>query len=349
MNDTGYLLLAIALLLGNAFFVAAEFALVSARRSQIEPLAQAGSSMAATTLTAMQNMPLVIGVNQLGITICSLLLGAVGEPALAHVIEPGLELLSLPHQLLHPIAFVIALLLVVYLHVVIGEMVPKNVALAGPDRAALVLGPAIWAIARVFRPLLVVINAIAGFILGLVGVKPANEVSATYTREEVSAMVEESRGEGMIEAAQYDRLSGALGWVEKDVTAVLMPKDTLATVRLGATVAEVEEVCAGTGYSRFPVVDEADALVGYLHIKDVLETDPDLRQRPLGRERVRPLTSLAPDLLLHEALGRLRRDGSHLGQVVTPGGGLLGVVALEDVLEELVGEIRDAAHADSSG
>ena len=349
MSDTGYVLLTLLLVLGNGFFVAAEFALVSARRSQIEPLAQSGSSMARTTLTAMQNMPLVIGVNQLGITICSLLLGAVGEPAIGHLFAPVLEWLHVPHEFLHPIALVIALTIVVFLHVVIGEMVPKNVALAGPDRVAVLLGPPIWAIAQVFRPLLIIINTIAKGVLSLVGVSLANEVSATYTREEVSAMVEESRGEGLIEAAQYDRLSGALGWVEKDVTSVLMPRESLATVPLGAAVAEVEEVCAATGFSRFPVVDAADSLVGYLHIKDVLEVDPERRSDLVTAKQVRPLTALAPDLLLHEALGLLRREGSHLGRVIDDDGELLGVVALEDVLEELVGEIRDAAHADSSG
>lgn len=349
MSDGGYLLLAVGLLLGNAFFVAAEFALVSARRSQIEPLAQGGSAFARTTLTAMENMPLVIGVNQFGITICSLMLGAVGEPALAHVIEPLLDKLHAPHELLHPIAFALSLALVVYLHVVIGEMVPKNVALAGPDRAALVLGPPIWAIATLLRPLLIVVNAIAKGVLRLVGVRLTNEVSATYTREEVSAMVEESRGEGLIESDQYERLSGALGWVEKQVSAVVMPRTSLATVPVGATVAEVEEVCAATGYSRFPVANEGGALVGYLHIKDVLEVDPVRRNAAVPADKVRPLPTLAPDLLLHEALGRLRREGAHLGRVESPEGEIVGVVALEDLLEELVGEIRDAAHADSSG
>ena len=137
------LLVALLLLLGNAFFVAAEFALVSARRTQIEPRAEAGSRVARTTLRAMENISLVIGVNQLGITVCSLVLGAVGEPAVAHLLEPrAARSLHVPESFLHPVAFVIGLALVVYLHVVLGEMIPKNIALAGPDRAALVLGPA---------------------------------------------------------------------------------------------------------------------------------------------------------------------------------------------------------------
>lgn len=333
---------AFLLLLGNAFFVAAEFALVSARRTQIEPRADGGSAMARVTLRAMENMSLVIGVNQLGITVCSLVLGAVGEPAVAHLVEPGLHALHVPESFLHPIAFVVALSIVVYLHVVLGEMIPKNLALAGPDRAALALGPPIWAIVTVLRPVIVVINACASVILRLVGVRIMDEVSSTYTREEVAALVEESRGEGLIEAEEYDRLAGALGFTEKPVSTVVMPTESLSTIERGDTVADVEELCAATGFSRFPVVD-GDALLGYLHIKDVLKTDEEARTRPIPT-KLNQFASVKADSPLHVALEELRRDKAHMAVVVDADGRTLGLATLEDVIEELVGEIRDAAH-----
>ena len=154
------------LLLGNAFFVGAEFALVSARRTQIEPRAEAGSRVARTTLRAMENISLVIGVNQLGITVCSLVLGAIGEPAVAHLLEPVLARRARPGGAAAPGRVRVGLALVVYLHVVLGEMIPKNIALAGPDRAALVLGPPIWASSPCSRPVIVVINAIAAACCG---------------------------------------------------------------------------------------------------------------------------------------------------------------------------------------
>ncbi len=243
--------------------------------------------MARTTLRAMENISLVIGVNQLGITVCSLVLGAVGEPAVAHLLEPVLHAVHVPESLLHPISFVIGLSIVVYLHVVLGEMIPKNIALAGPDRAALVLGPPIWGIVTVLRPVIVVINAIAAAILRLVGVRLMDEVRSTYTREEVAALVEESRGEGLLEADEYDRLAGALGFTEKTVATVLMPPETLTTVRRGSTAADVEALCASTGFSRFPVVGDDGELLGYLHIKDVLETDETRRER-VDRRQVDP-------------------------------------------------------------
>ncbi len=342
----GLLVLSAVLLLGNAFFVASEFALISARRTQIEPRAEAGSALARTTLRAMENISLVIGVIQLGITVCSLLLGAVAEPAIAHVLEPGLEALAVPHGLLHPIAFALALSLVVYLHVVLGEMVPKNITLAGPERAALALGPPIWGFVTVLRPVVVVVNAVARLVLRSLGVSPRDEVSSTYTREEVAAMVEESRGEGLLRDDEYDRLAGALGFTEKTVADVLMPTEDLATLQRGSTVADVEALCAATGYSRFPVRSEDGELLGYLHIKDVLETDESLRERVVDDKWIRPFAPVRLTDQLHEALERLQHRGAHMARVVDPAGSVLGIATLEDVIEELVGEIRDAAHHD---
>jgi CBS domain containing-hemolysin-like protein len=340
--------LAVLLLLGNAFFVGAEFAMISARRSQIEPRAEAGSRVARMALQAMENISLVIAVNQLGITVCSLLLGAVGEPAVAHVIDPVLETLGVPHSLLHPLAFAIALGVVVYFHVVLGEMIPKNLALAGPDRAALVLAPAIWGFVTVLRPIVVVINLFAAAVLRLVGVRLQGEVSSSYTREEVAALVEESRGEGLIEAEEYDRLAGALGFTEKTVATVLMRPGTLTTVQRGSTPVDLEALCAATGFSRFPVAAPDGELLGYLHIKDVLETDPDRRVTPIEDKWIRPFATVGADEPLHEALEILQRRGSHMARVISSDGVTLGLVTMEDVIEELVGEIRDAAHLEES-
>jgi CBS domain containing-hemolysin-like protein len=242
------------------------------------------------------------------------------------------------------VAFAVALAVVVYLHVVLGEMVPKNIAIAGPERAALVLGPPMMGVVTVLRPVIVALNAVANATLRLVRVEPKDEVSSTYTREEVAAMVEESRGEGLLEADEYDRLSGALGFTEKTVETVLLRPDTLTMVRRGSTVADVEDLCAATGFSRFPVATEDGELLGYLHIKDVLETDERRRDRVVDDKWIRPFAPVLATDALHEALEQLQRRGAHLARVVDQEGSLLGLATLEDVIEELVGEIRDAAH-----
>jgi CBS domain containing-hemolysin-like protein len=346
VSDYTALALAVVLLAANAFFVGAEFALISARRTQIEPRAASGSRVARTTLRAMENVSLVMAGAQLGITVASLGLGAIAEPALAHLIEPVFHAVGLPDRLLHPVAFVVAMSIVVYLHVVLGEMVPKNIAIAGPERSALVLGPPMMLVVTLVKPLVVLLNAIANGVLRLMRVEPKEEIASAYTREEVAALVDESRGEGLLPENEYDRLSGALGFTERTVMSVLMAAEDLTTVPRGATIAEVEQVCAATGYSRFPVTTEAGDLLGYLHIKDVLETDPVRRERNVDDKWVRPFANVRPDAALHAALETLQRKEAHMGRVVDVDGTVLGLVTLEDVLEELVGEIRDAAHAD---
>ncbi|GAA3527130.1 hemolysin family protein [Nocardioides daeguensis] len=362
MGDFGGVLLAVVLLAANAFFVGAEFALISARRSQIEPRAQAGSRTARITVAAMERVSEMMAGAQLGITICSLGLGAVGEPALAHLVEPVFHELHVPEDWLHPVAFVLAMTIVVFLHVVLGEMVPKNIAIAGPDRAALILGPPMYGIVTVLRPVIIMINALANAILRLLRIEPKDEIGSTYTREEVAALVEESHGEGLLAEDEYDRLSGALGFTEKTVAEVMMRPDSLATVVRGSTGADVEALCAATGFSRFPVVSAAEGdasdggdgggapidLIGYLHIKDVLEPDEERRERPVADRWIRPFATVTDDTLLHDALEVLQRRGAHMARVVDPAGTTLGVAALEDVIEELVGEIRDAAHSEES-
>lgn len=343
MSDLLAIAIAVILLAANAFFVGAEFALISARRTQIEPLARAGSRAARITLRAMEDISLMMAGAQLGITVCSLGLGAIGEPAVAHLLEPLFEAVNLPDGLVYPISFTIALLIVVALHVVIGEMVPKNLALAGPERSALLLGPPLVVVVRVLRPLLFVVNGLANALLRLVRVQPQDEVGSTFTREQVAGLVEESRKEGFLDADEYDRLAGALGFTDRSVETVLLPVDGLATVQRGGNLAEVERRCTETGFSRFPVADDSGDLVGYIHIKDVLETDPEKRTRPLADKWIRPLASVRPQDRLHTALGVMQARGAHMARVVRDDGASVGIVALEDILEELVGEIRDAA------
>ena len=348
MSDYAALLVAVLLLAFNAFFVGAEFALISARRSQIEPRAQQGSRAARTTLRAMENVSLMMAGAQLGITICSLGLGAVGEPALAHLIEPLFESWGIPEALVHPVAFALALVVVVSLHVVLGEMVPKNIAIAGPERSALVLAPVLVGVVAVLRPIIVSLNAIANATLRLIRVEPKDEVSSTYTREEVAALVEESRGEGLLEADEYDRLAGALGFTEKTGDLVLLTPDTLETIVRGSSAADVEALCASTGFSRFPVAASDGELLGYLHIKDVLEPDEERRGLPIDDKWIRPFAPVAEDAPLHETLEVLQRRGAHMARVVDAAGATVGLATLEDVIEELVGEIRDGAHLDET-
>jgi CBS domain containing-hemolysin-like protein len=340
MGDWVGLVVAVVLLLANAFFVGAEFALISARRSSIEPLAEAGSRRARTTLAAMERVSLMMAGAQLGITVCSLGLGAIGEPAVAHLLEPVFAALSVPEALVHPISFVIALTVVVALHVVIGEMVPKNLALAGPDRAALALAPPLSAVVTVLKPVIVVLNALANGVLRLLRVEPKDEVTSSFTRDEVAGLLDQSRAGGLLDEQEHDLLTGALTLEDRDLGSVLIPCAQLTTVRPGDGALAVERAAARTGFSRFPVVRGGE-LTGYVHVKDVLVADgaPDVRVSDITR----PLPHVPATGDLRATLQTMQADGAQLA-AVTADGVVLGVVALEDILEELVGEIRDSVH-----
>ncbi|HSE72108.1 MAG TPA: hemolysin family protein, partial [Nocardioidaceae bacterium] len=342
MSDLTALGLALVLLLGNAFFVGAEFALISSRRTQIEPRAQQGSRRARTTLRAMEQVSLMMAGAQLGITICSLGLGAVGEPAVAHLLEKPFASTGVPEGLLHPVAFAVALTIVVSLHMVIGEMVPKNIALAGPERSALLLGPPLFGIVQVLRPLIWLLNRVANLVLRAIRVEPKDEVTSAFTQEEVSGLVAESRREGLLDEEQHRLVTGALEFGDQTAADVAIPVERLVTVSRSTTVAEVEELCARTGFSRFPVV-EGEQMVGYLHLKDLLATDPARRHQPFPGTWVRSWVSVRADDSLRQVLTTMQRRGTHLARVVQPDtGAVVGVAALEDVLEEIVGEVRDA-------
>lgn len=341
MNPVLAIGLVVVLLALNALFVAAEFALISARRTQLEPQAQAGSRPARLAIRAMERVSLAMAAAQLGITLCSLGLGAVGEPAIAHLFEPVFDTLGVPHAMVHPISFVIAMGIVTYLHVVLGEMVPKNVALAGPDRAVLWLGPFMVGVILVLKPFVVALNAIANTAIRLMRLEPKDEVGTAFTSDEVAGLLDESHREGLLDSEEYELVSGALGFEAGTVERVLLPRDSLRTVSVGATRADVETACAQTGFSRFPVTDSHGSLVGYLHIKDALEVSEE--SRPIPAKWIRPLGSVRRSTRLYDALRHMQQRGAHMARVVGDDGEALGVVMLEDVLEELVGEVRDPA------
>ena len=341
MNTGLALLVGVLLLAGNAFFVGAEFAVISARRSQIEPRAVAGSRRAKTTLWAMEHVSLMLACAQLGITVCSLGLGAVAEPALAHLLQAPFEAVGLPPELLHPVAFTLALAIVVYLHVVIGEMVPKNLALAGAGRVALVLVPALVAVAKVVSPVIRALNATANGTLRLFRVQPRSEVLSAFTAEQVHSIVTESRREGLLED-EHNLLTGALEFSDREAVDVMVPLDHLVTLPAGATPEDVERLVARKGFSRFPICGNDGAVTGYLHVKDVLYAEDELHDQPVPDKRVRALVNVAASDEIEDALTEMQHSGAHLARVLDPSGRTLGVLFLEDVLEELVGEIIDA-------
>lgn len=333
------------LLLANAFFVGAEFAVISARRSQIEPRAEAGSRSAKTALWAMEHATLMLATSQLGITVCSLLILNVSEPAIHHLLEIPLELTGWPVEVVGTIAFVIALVVVSFLHVVLGEMVPKNISFSVPDRAVLILATPLVALATVFRPVIVALNATANGILRLFRVEPKNEATSAFTADEVQTIIETSTREGVL-TDTTGTLSNAFDFTEKKVRDVALASTALVTLPEEATPADVERAVAQHGFSRYVLVDEAGEPTGYVHLKDVIDLRDDEFDDPVPPKRIRQLISVYRDAELEDALALMRRSGAHVARAFDEHGATRGVLFLEDIIETLVGEVQDATRRD---
>jgi CBS domain containing-hemolysin-like protein len=345
MGDLLELLATILLVGANAFFVGAEFSLISARRDRLEGLAEQGRSSAVTVIRAGEQLPLMFAGAQLGITVSSLLLGRLGEPAVADLLRRPFDLLDISPALLHTASFVIALAIVVTLHVLLGEMVPKNIAIAGPERAAMLLIPAYLAYVRAVRPVITFYNRCSNATLRALRVTPRDELDITVSTVELSEMIAESVSEGLLDPEEHTRLTRALQIRNRRVADVAKPVGEIRVVQVagpgsGPTVEAIEKALAASGYSRFPVVDGDRRFIGYLHIKDVLSLGDDSRA-VVDLARVRPLPHVAESLSVPEALSRMRRSNSHLALVTGHDGAVVAMVALEDLVRDLVGAVRD--------
>jgi CBS domain containing-hemolysin-like protein len=330
------LLIGLATLVVNAFFVGAEFALISVRRSQIEPYAEEGDRRARAVLWGLEHVSALLAAAQLGITLCTLVLGVVAEPAIEHLLEPVFHALGVPAGAGRAVSFVIALVLATYLHMLLGEMVPKNVALAEPVRSALLLGPPLVALARALRPVIFTVNAFANGLLKLLRVEARNEVAATFTDTELAEIVKDAGEAGLIDDRAQERLHDALELGSRPVRDVVVPLERVVYARMGITPEELERLSADSGFSRFPVVDEGRRIIGYLHVKDAL--DAPRRDLPFRLRDMRPIARVRENTPLDDVLTAMRGSRTHLAAVLGADGRLAGLVTMADVLRELFGQ-----------
>lgn len=347
-SDILAIVFTVGLLAANAFFVGSEFALISVRRDRLETLMEQGTKRAVAVLRASEQLSLMLAGAQLGITACSILLGRVGEPAVAHILEKSFHVVGIPDAVLHTVSFVVALGIVVTLHVLLGEMVPKNIAIAGPEKTAMLLVPVYLIYVRFARPFIAFYNWAANMTLRTFGVKVKDELDNAVSTVELTEMLAESRSEGLLDHEEHRRLTRALQIFHRVVSEVAIPLRDIHAVPVagsgrGPTVGMVEKALAQTGYSRFPVVAGDGSFIGYLHIKDVLDYI-DNPEAIIELSVVRPLPRVRADMPLPDALSCLRRDNSHLALVIGIDGGVCAMVALEDLVEDVIGTVRDGMH-----
>jgi len=345
------LVAALVMLAANAFFVAAEFALVAARAVRFEAAAEEGDRRSKIALAAMRDIQTQLAGAQLGITMASLVLGYVAEPAIAQLIEPLIELVvEVPSGVLHTISFALALFMVTTLHVIVGEMVPKNVAITEPEKSARLLAPALRVYGVVFRPVIWTLNKASNAIVRMLGMQPADEINTALTINEFHTLLEGARSEGVIESTEHDLLSGALGFRIRSAGSMMVPAEQLVSVPRGTSVARLEDVVASTGHTRVPVWGfDKDDVLGFVHAKDLIRMPAEARADPVPLELLRRMRVVGPDMAGRDLLLYMRHSRVHMVVVRSDINKMLGVVTLEDVLEALVGDIFDESDTDGSG
>lgn len=340
-------LLAIGLfVLANGFFVAAEFSLVSVRRTRIAELAARGEAGAEAVQRAIENPDRVIAATQLGITLASLALGWIGEPALAHLIEPLIGLLPESMQIgaLNSISVIIAFSIITFLHVVVGELAPKSIALQDPERTSLIVAGPTLMTEKIFKPFIWALNGAGALLLRLVGVVPASGHHLVHSVEELKMLVDASTQGGTVEVDESEMLHAVFDFGDLVVRQVMIPRTEMVAVEADTPLEEIIRLISESTYTKFPVYEDSlDQVIGIVHIKDLLNLmqSPDCKDcvaRNVARE---PL--FAPETLPVSALLRLFRDNrQHIAIVLDEYGGTAGLITLEDLLEEIVGEVSDA-------
>ncbi len=336
------LLVGVVLLVLNGGFTAAEIALLATRRARIEEAAEAGDPRARRAMKALTELRITFSGAQLGITMSSVGLGVVAEPAVAALVGEWLGRSPLPSGLVPGLAFVIALSLVVFLHMVVGDMAPKNLAIARAEEVALRLARPLGWFVTVFRPVIVLLNEATRLLVRLVRVEPVDEHKLVHTPEELVLVLAESRQMGTIPAQDARVMGAALRLSAIDAEAAMTPRVDLTVLPEAASLLDVLDVARETGHTRIPVYhDDIDHIVGLVHVKDVLIRDDDELPRLTVADLLRPIPAVPESRDLEQLLRDMLEDRSHAVLVVDEHGGTAGIVTLEDVIEELVGEIED--------
>ncbi|MQY11855.1 hypothetical protein SRB5_19740 [Streptomyces sp. RB5] len=340
---TSLLLLAaaFALILANGFFVAAEFGLVTVERPQAERAAAEGDKRARTVVEALHELSFQLSGTQLGITITSLVVGMLAEPAMAGLLHGPLTALALPAGAVPGVAVVLGVLIASAVQMVVGELVPKNWAVSRPLQVArFVAGPQ-HAFARFFRPLIALLNDVANRVVRLLGVEPADELASARTPAELVSLARHSALAGAIEADTADLFVRTLALADLTAQHVMTPRVRVSALQTDATAADVLNLTRATGLSRFPVYRERlDEVVGMVHLKDALGVPAHDRLRVPVARFAQPALLVPETLPVQPLLERLRSE-QPIAVVVDEYGGTAGVVTLEDIVEELVGEVRD--------
>ena len=343
--DSLMLVFALFLVALNGLFVAAEFALVKIRATQVDRLVREGKTSAGLVEEATNKLDAYLSVSQLGITISSLGLGWIGEPAFAHFLEPLLEPLGVPEGSIHIIAFAAAFGTITFLHVVFGELAPKSIAIARAEGTALFVVPFMRFFYYAFWPGIVVFNGTANAVVRLFGIPSASETEETHSEEELRIIIEQSTRQGVLNTGEEHMLEAVFELEDTRAREVMVPRRDVVALPADARLEELVTATAGN-HTRYPVFegDSPDRIVGMVHVKDVLEAVKETRSIEAdvsARDLMREVLIVPENRRIDEVLKDLQGQGLQMAVVIDEWGSFEGIVTMEDIVEEIVGEIRD--------
>jgi CBS domain containing-hemolysin-like protein len=343
-------LLAVLLTLGTALFVAAEFAFVALDRSSVERAVSAGDARSQPVLAALTRLSTQLSASQVGITLTTLLVGYLAEPSIAGLLRGPLHAVGLPAGAVEPVGVGVSLVTATAFSMVVGELVPKNLAIAQPLRTAQVVAGPMRAFTLVARPLIALLNGSANAFLRRVGVEPREGLSSARTPQELASLVRRSAEAGTLDRSTAQLVTRSLGFGERTAADVMTPRLRCTVVHRDDPAAEVVRLARSGGHSRFPVVQEGlDDVVGVVHVKRAVSVPPERRQEVPAAALMSPVLMVPETVRLDPLLAQLREQGLQLAVVVDEYGGTSGVVTLEDVVEEIVGEVADEHDRSRSG
>lgn len=345
------LLVVVLLVALNGFFVAGEFALVKVRKTRIDQLVEEGKGAARTVQNQLNHLDNYIAATQLGITLASLALGWIGEPALAHLIEPLFEAVagSAAVELSHTVSFIVSFALITIFHIVLGELVPKSIALQRAEATALIIARPLYIFAQVFKPFIKLMNNIGNGIVGLLGMNAHGEHTTVHSVAELEMLVTESREAGVLDNQEEVMLRRVFDFSEKDAHQVMRPRTQVYGIPVDKDLDAVLDIVTREHYTRFPVYQGTiDNVVGVLHVKDLLDW---VHQKSGQAEFVlakilRPILKVPETIPIESLLELMRSRQIHMALLIDEYGGTAGLVTLEDILEEIIGEVRDEFDTD---
>ena len=341
--SVGGLVLAFVLVIANGFFVAAEFAFVRIRPTQVNALVENGTAGAKSVREAVENLDDYLAVSQLGITLSSLGLGWIGEPAVAALIEPALGAV-LPAESVHLVAFALGFGFITFLHVVFGELAPKTFAIRLAPRVSLLVAPLMKAFYYLFMPGIIVFNGTANRFTRLFGVGAASETDETHTEEEIRMILTRSQETGKIDLDEVEMIESVFDLGDTVAREVMIPRPDVETVPASTPVDDLRSIAARGTYTRYPVVDDdGERPIGFVHVKDVLRaTGPDAdREGVTAGDLAREVLVVPETRRIDEILVDFQARPGQIAVVIDEWGAFEGIVTIEDVLEEIVGDIRD--------